>query len=166
VRVRREGDIATRRRPLTGLSEFPRLADPPPGHRNLTYRWGAAFEALRAVPPAAHVFLATLGTVAAHTERAGFVTHLFGAGGVAVDVAGATSGVDDLVAAYAGQPVACLAGSDAAYARWGSDAAASLRSKGATYVAVVGSAQPWADDSFRDGDNVLDFLDRTREALR
>jgi methylmalonyl-CoA mutase len=165
VRARREADIATRRRPLTGLSEFPRLADPPPGRRNLTYRWGAAFEALRAEVPAARVFLATLGPVAAHTARAGFATNLFAAGGVAVDVAGATSGVDDLVAAYGGQPVICLVGADAAYAEWGSDAAASLRSKGASHVVVVGSAQPWVDDSFREGENAVEFLTRTRRAL-
>ena len=30
-------------------------------------------------------------------------------------------GVDDVLAAYAGQPVVCLAGTDAAYAEWGAD---------------------------------------------
>ena len=62
VRARREADVATRRRPITGLSEYPRLEDPVPGRRNLSYRWGAAFEALRREPSEAHVFLATLGT--------------------------------------------------------------------------------------------------------
>jgi methylmalonyl-CoA mutase len=166
VRARREADVATRRRPLTGLSEFPRLTDPPPRRRDPTYRWAAAFEALRAEAPSARVFLATLGPAAAHTDRAGFAANLFAAGGIAADVAGATSGVDDLVAAYDAQPVVCLAGTDAAYAGWGSDAAGSLRSKGATRVVLVGSDQPWADDSFRDGDNLVDFLVRTREALR
>jgi methylmalonyl-CoA mutase len=165
VRVRREADVATRRRPVTGLSTFPRPADRPPGRRNLTYRWGKAFEALRAEPSAAGVFLATLGPVAAHTARAGFATNLFTAGGVAVDVAGATSGVDDLVAAYDGRPVVCVAGPDAAYAEWGADAADSLRSAGAGHVVVMGAAQPWADDSFREGDDAVDFLTRTRAAL-
>ena len=63
----------------------------------------------------------------AHTARAGFATNLLAAGGIAVDVAGATDGVDDLVAAYDGQGVVCLAGTDAAYAEWGSEAAAALR---------------------------------------
>ena len=103
------GRSRRRRRPITGLSEFPNLAeaaaraasrrDRATGVR----RYGAAFEALRDDPPSAHVFLATLGPVAAHTARAGFATNLLAAGGVAVDVAGATAGVDDLVAAYAGQ---------------------------------------------------------------
>ena len=85
-------------------------------------RYGAAFEALRDEPAAAPVFLATLGTVAAHTARATFATNLLAAGGIAVDVAGPTDGVDDVLAAYDGQPVVCLAGTDAAYAEWGADA--------------------------------------------
>jgi methylmalonyl-CoA mutase len=165
VRVRREADVATRRRPLTGLSEFPRPDDAPPDRRNPTYRWGAAFEALRAEAPADRVFLATLGPVAAHTARAGFAVNLFAAGGVAVDVAGAGSGADDLVAGYAGQPVVCLAGPDTAYAERGSDVADSLRSKGASHVVVMGPPQPWADDSFRQGEDAVDFLTRIHNAL-
>jgi methylmalonyl-CoA mutase len=172
VRARREADVAHRRRPITGLSEFANLADPVPTRRNLSYRWGAAFEALRADPPARHVFLATLGPVAEHTARAGFAANLLAAGGVAVDTAGATSGVGDLTAAYDGQPVVCLAGTDAAYAEWGSAAAAELRDAGAARVVVVstgstgGGDLTWADDVFRDGDDAVAFLTRTRESLR
>ncbi|WP_151083204.1 methylmalonyl-CoA mutase family protein [Nocardioides cynanchi] len=165
VRARREVDVATRRRPLTGLSEFPRLGDPAPARRNLTYRWGAAFEALRAQPPTTHAFLATLGPVAAHTARAGFATNLFAAGGVAVDVAGPTAGVDDLVAAYDGQPVVCLAGTDAAYAEWGEAAASALRGAGARHVVVAGKPADWADDSCALGVDAVDFLTRTRGHL-
>jgi methylmalonyl-CoA mutase len=172
VRARREADVATRRRPITGLSEYPRLDDPVPGRRNLSYRWGAAFEALRREPVAAHVFLATLGTVAAHTARAGFVTNLLAAGGVGVDVAGASGGVDDLVAAYRGQSVVCLAGTDASYAAWGREAAEALRAAGATRVVVAGAPTgsttdlfEVADDSCALGVDAVDFLTRIREAL-
>jgi methylmalonyl-CoA mutase len=165
VKARREDDVARRRRPLTGLSEFANPADPVPRRRNLSYRWGAAFEALRADPPSEHVFLATLGPVAQHTARAGFATNLFAAGGIAVDAAGATDGVGDLTAAHAGQAVVCLAGSDTAYAEWGGAAAGALRSAGARRVVVAGRAQPWADDSFAVGDDAVAFLTRTREAL-
>ena len=72
------------------------------------------------------MFLATLGTVAQHTARATFATNLLAAGGIAADLAGATKDADELVAAYDGQPVVCLAGSDQAYAEWG-EAAASAR---------------------------------------
>jgi methylmalonyl-CoA mutase len=171
---RREHDVATRTRPITGLSEFPHLFETLPersGEPDGVRRWGAAFEALRADPPAGHVFLATLGPVAAHTARAGFATNLFAAGGVTVDVAGATSGVDTLVAAYAGQPVVCVAGTDAAYADWGRDVAVALRDAGAQQVIVVGVSTGstdgvgWADDSCRRGDDAIDFLTRTREQL-
>ena len=43
--------------------------------------YGQAFEALRDEPVEAKVFLATMGTVAAHTARATFATNLFAAGG-------------------------------------------------------------------------------------
>jgi methylmalonyl-CoA mutase len=166
VRARRDADVATRRRPMIGLSEFPRLADPKPGRRNLTYRWGAAFEALRAEPAEKTVFLATLGPVAQHTARAGFATNLLAAGGIGVDVAGPTAGVDDLIAAYVGQTVVCLAGTDAAYAEWGSEAAAALRTAGATHVVVAGKPAEWADDSCALGVDAVAFLTRTREVLR
>jgi methylmalonyl-CoA mutase len=167
VKARREADIASRRRAVTGLSEFANLADPVPPRRNLSYRYGAAFEAMRREPPDAHVFLATLGTVAQHTARAGFATNLLAAGGVAVDLAGATGDVEELLAAYDGQVVVCVAGTDAAYAEWGSDAAEALRNAGARRVVVVASADThdWADDSFRAGDDAVAFLTRTRQAL-
>jgi methylmalonyl-CoA mutase len=111
------------------------------------------------------VFLATLGPVAQHTARAGFATNLLAAGGVAVDVAGATTGVDDLTAAYAGQAVVCLAGTDTSYAEWGGEAAASLRAAGATRVIVAGKPADWADDSCAIGVDAIAFLTRTREAL-
>jgi methylmalonyl-CoA mutase len=164
----RDHQVATRARPITGLSEFPNPAEVLPqraGEPDPVRRYGAAFEAMRATPPADHVFLATLGPVAAHTARAGFALNLLAAGGVTVDVAGATTGVDDLVAAYAGQPVVCLAGTDAAYAEWGEAAAAALRAAGAGRVVVAGRPAPWADDSCAVGVDAIDFLTRIRGAL-
>ena len=79
-----------------------------------------------------------MGTVAAHTARATFATNLFAAGGIAVEVAGPTDGVDAVLAAYDGQPVVCLAGTDAAYAEWGADLVAALRAAGATHVILAG----------------------------
>jgi methylmalonyl-CoA mutase len=168
VRARREDDVAHRRRAITGLSEFANPADPVPARRNTAYRYGAAFEELRRDAPEGHVFLATLGSVAEHTARAQFATNLLAAGGIVVDVAGATDGIEAVVAAYDGQSVVCVAGTDAAYAAWGSEAAAELREKGARRVVVVStsSTDDWADDSFRAGDDAVTFLTRTGEALR
>jgi methylmalonyl-CoA mutase len=129
-------------------------------------RYGASFEAFRDDPVARPVFLATLGTVAAHTARATFASNLLAAGGIAVEPAGPTGGVDELLAAYAGQPVACLAGSDAAYAEWGSEAIAALREAGAMHVIIAGRPRDDVDDSCAMGVDALAFLTRTREKLR
>ena len=120
---------------------------------------------MRAEPPAQPVFLATLGPVAQHTARATFAANLLAAGGIAVDVAGPTSGPDDLLAAYAGQRVVCLAGSDATYSEWGEAAADALRGAGATRVVIAGKPTDYADDSCAMGVDALAFLTRTREAL-
>jgi methylmalonyl-CoA mutase len=166
----RDQQVATRRRPLTGVTEFPHLGEELPTRdadplAPAVRRYGAAFEALRAEPPAASVFLATMGTVAAHTARATFAANLLAAGGVAVDVAGATETADDLVAAYDGQAVVCLAGSDGAYEAWGSEAATALRSAGASWVVIAGKPVDYADDSAAMGVDALAFLERTREKL-
>ncbi len=166
----RDKQVAMRTRPITGLTEFPDLAETVPeraaddeyaGVRT----YGASFEALRDEPATASVFLATLGTVAAHTARATFAANLLAAGGIAVEPAGATAGVEELVAAYAGQAVVCLAGSDPTYAEWGSEAAAALREAGADHVIIAGKPRDYADDSCAVGIDALDFLTRTREKL-
>src|SRR5690606_9943609 len=82
----REAEIARRKRPLTGISEFPNLAEELPEREadpdaDDVRRYGASFEALRDEPATNKVFLATLGPIAAHTARATFATNLFAAGG-------------------------------------------------------------------------------------
>jgi methylmalonyl-CoA mutase len=169
---RRDREVATRKRPLTGLSEFPNLDEARPDRRpdpaaSEVQRYGAAFEALRDEPATSPVFLATMGTVAAHTARATFATNLFAAGGVRVEPAGATGGVDDVLAAYDGQAVACLAGTDPTYAEWGADLVAALRDAGVRHVILAGKPGGLpVDDSCAVGVDALDFLRRTREELR
>jgi methylmalonyl-CoA mutase len=168
--AKREAEIAKRKRPITGLTEFPNLAETlperAPASGDEVRRYGASFEALRDQPATRPVFLATLGTVASHTARATFAANLFAAGGIAVEPAGATDGVEALLAAYAGQPVVCLAGADPTYAEWGADAVEALRGAGAAHVVVVGKPDGLAvDDSCAMGVDALDFLTRTREKL-
>lgn len=171
----RERQIATRKRPLTGLTEFPNLAETLPAREPSTdrtedvRRYGASFEALRDEPATAPVFLATLGSIAQHTARATFATNLFAAGGIAVEVAGPTDGAEALLASYrssGGQAaVVCLAGTDAAYEEWGAAAAAALREAGAQHVIIAGKATDYSDDSLAMGVDALAFLTRTREKL-
>lgn len=166
----RDEQVGLRKRPLTGLSEFPNLGEVLPSRAASTIgddvrRYGHAFESLRDEPAGSPVFLATMGTVAAHTARATFATNLFAAGGVAVAAAGPTDGVESVLAAYDGEAVACLAGPDAAYAEWGTALATALRDAGATRVIIAGKLIDGADDSCAMGVDALAFLARTREAL-
>jgi len=175
VRARDE-QVARRTRPLTGLSEFPNLAEVLPERRPYAdgvvpvRPYGQAFEALRDEPAAGKVFLATMGTVAAHTARATFASNLFAAGGVGVVNPGRADDVAAVLAAYTGpdggQPVVCLTGSDGAYAAWGAELVAALREAGARWVILAGKKPDFdVDDTCAMGVDALEFLRRTREQL-
>jgi methylmalonyl-CoA mutase len=173
VRAARDAQVADRSRPLTGVSEFPHLAEVLPERAERPHRqvhhYGWAYEDMRAAPAQQPVFLATMGPIAAHTARATFATNLFAAGGVAVEAAGATAGTSAVLEAYAGQPVVCLAGTDAAYAEWGAELVSALRAAGATYVVLAGKPGERTvtdvDDSCALGVDALGFLGRIREEL-
>ena len=71
--------VATRRRAITGLTEFPHLAETLPdraGEPDAVRRYGSAFEVLRDEPASSPVYLAALGSVAEHTARATFAANL------------------------------------------------------------------------------------------
>ncbi|MDT0266467.1 methylmalonyl-CoA mutase family protein [Streptomyces sp. DSM 44915] len=149
--------LATRREPITGVSEFPLLdeepvvrepAPPAPGGGLPRVRRDDAFEALRARSDAAlaatgrrpAVFLATLGPVAAHTARATFAANLFQAGGV--EPVRAAGPVDPATVAAefraSGAGLACLCGADAAYAEQAAEVATALAEAGARRVYLAG----------------------------
>ena len=93
--------IAKRTRPITGISEFPNLHETLPERRPYAepldvLRYAGEFEAMRDDRLATPVFLATMGTVAAHTARATFAANLLASGGVDTVTAGPTEGVDDV----------------------------------------------------------------------
>jgi methylmalonyl-CoA mutase len=176
VSAEREKAIARRRRPITGLTEFPNLAETLPERpvdplNERVVRYGASFEALRDTPATTKVFLATLGTVAQHTARATFATNLLAAGGIGVEVAGATSDAEDIAGKYraaGAPPVVCPAGSDKTYAEWGAAAIAALREAGATHVIIAGkpdAVDAEVDDAASMGVDALAFLTATREKL-
>jgi methylmalonyl-CoA mutase len=167
----RDRQVATRMRPITGLTEFPNLHETLPERApyaagGVAVRpYGLAFEALRDEPVEAKVFLATMGTIAAHTARATFATNLFAAGGIDVVNEGRHDDVAAVLSHYDGQAVVCLAGHDTAYAEWGSDLVAALREAGAEWIIRAGKPTDDVDDSCAMGVDALDFLDRTREKL-
>ncbi len=173
VVAERDRQIANRERPLTGLTEFPDLHQtlperrPHPAGAPPVRPYGEPFERLRDEPVAERAFLATMGTVAAHTARATFASNLFAAGGIDVVNAGRHDDVESVLTDYEGQPVVCLAGHDKAYAAWGADLVAALREAGAQWVVLAGKPVEGVavDDTCAVGMDALDFLHRTREKL-
>ncbi len=151
---RRSDNIAHRRDPITGVSEFPNLAERLPVRaprpvKAPGVRYAQEFEALRdladaqAVRPT--VFLATLGPVAVHTARASFAANLFQAGGIATVtdpavVSGAAVDPALIAEAFAasGAKVACLCSSDRLYGEHAEAVAAALREAGALKVWLAG----------------------------
>lgn len=162
----RSKDLARRKEPVTGVSEFPHLAERPvereaaPGAGGATgglpvVRRDEAFEALRARSDAhltatgrrPRVFLAALGPASAHTARATFASNLFQAGGiepvhdpVSVDASTAAEAF-----AASGATVACLCSTDALYAEQAEAVASALQTAGAQRVFLAGRPAEYPD---------------------
>ena len=161
--AKRTKRLATRREPILGVSEFPNVAeklprrapDARPAGRGVLprVRRAAAFEALRdradahteqtGARPA--VFLATLGSVASASARAGFAANLFQAGGLATPAGGPDR--QELADAFkaAATPLVCLCGTDETYAEQAVAAAGALREAGASTVLLAGKPGTAAD---------------------
>jgi methylmalonyl-CoA mutase len=161
--ARRADNLAHRRDALTGVSEFPNLAETPvvrppdPAARVAQtgagalpkHRYPAEFEELRDAADAhadrtgerPAVFLGTLGPAAVHTARASFAANLFQAGGLATPTSGSSVDPAEIVAAYraSGAAVACLASSDRLYAEHAVAVAIALRAAGAGPIWLAGS---------------------------
>lgn len=155
----RSKDLARRKEPITGVSEFPQLAErvvereqvaPPaarPGGLPVVRR-DEAFEQLRARSDAhlaatgrrPRVFLAALGPAATHTARASFAANLFQAGGIEPVHEPLQVDASSVAAAFAasGTDVACLCSSDALYAEQAGEVAEALVSAGARQVYLAG----------------------------
>ncbi|MFE2756959.1 methylmalonyl-CoA mutase family protein [Actinosynnema sp. NPDC059335] len=178
---RRRANLADRTDAITGVSEFPNLGEQPvvrapapeePGGGLPRIRYAQDFEALRdaadAAPERPKVFLATLGPVAAHTARATFAANLFQAGGIETPAAGATAGVDDVVAKFreSGARIACLCGSESGYAELAGPVERALREAGAERVLLAGKQSDASIDEYVfTGCPALEVLEHTFEAL-
>jgi methylmalonyl-CoA mutase len=146
--------LARRADAITGVSEFPNLAeklperapavDPRPSGGLPRVRAAQAFEELRdaAVGAGARVYLATIGPVARHTARASFAGNLFQAGGLETPSGDGSSGL-----AEAGTRVACICGTDKDYAASAADLARELTAAGATSVWLAGKPDLAVDGS-------------------
>ncbi|SDJ49719.1 heterodimeric methylmalonyl-CoA mutase small subunit [Frankineae bacterium MT45] len=191
TRDERAKNIAHRRDPITGVSEFPALheellvreaaaAAPTGGLPAL--RYAAEFETLRDRADAylatsggrPKVFLAALGPVAAHSGRVGFASNLFAAGGLEAVVG--TGDIDQIVAAFKASDavVACLCSSDRIYAEEAAGVAAALKAAGALQLWLAGQPGERADSDAAAGVdgylfagcNALDVLTTSLELTR
>lgn len=150
----RSAKLAKRREPITGVSEFPNLAErlpdrepapePPPGGLPRVRR-DEAYEALRARSDAhlaatgtrPRVYLATIGPAAAHSARTTFVSNLFQAGGI--------EPVTEGTFGESGATEVCLCSSDPLYEEQASAVAAELRAAGASQVFLAGRPGQYTD---------------------
>ncbi|GAA1312783.1 methylmalonyl-CoA mutase family protein [Pseudonocardia xinjiangensis] len=179
VRGRRLADVATRRAPVTGVSEFADPAEKPVRRRPLPeqpggglpwFRPAQPYEAYRdrsdarlaATGSRPRAFLATLGPLAAYTTRAGFARNLLQAGGIEVVEAGSTETADEVAAAFiaSGIPVAVLCSTDAVYGERGAETVVALREAGARQVLLAGrTGVPGVDGTLHAGVDALDVIE-------
>jgi methylmalonyl-CoA mutase len=162
IAARRADDIAHRRTAITGVNEFPNLAEPalPQGDSASTVRrYGAEFEALRdrsdvylaRTGSRPQVLLLPLGPLAEHNIRATFAANLLASGGIeavnpgTVDAAGVAAAVAD-----AGSPtVAVICGTDKRYQDEAAAIVEAARSAGVSRVYLAGPEKAVGDAGHR-----------------
>ncbi|MEU3536756.1 methylmalonyl-CoA mutase family protein [Streptomyces murinus] len=171
----RSKKLAKRREPITGVSEFPLLAEKPverepapkaPSGGLPRVRRDEAFEELRARSDAhlaatgarPRIFLATLGSAAEYTARASFAANLFQAGGIEPVTEGT---FED-----SGATEAVLCSSDATYAERAEETAAALRAAGARQVFLAGRGEyAGVDRHVFAGCDAVDVLSATLDRM-
>ncbi|RZS36796.1 heterodimeric methylmalonyl-CoA mutase small subunit [Herbihabitans rhizosphaerae] len=153
----RASNIATRTDAITGVSEFPNVAEKLPRREPAPAapsgglpkrRYAEDFEKLRdwsdrhleSTGSRPTVFLATLGKPSFYTARATFAANLFGAAGIETPDAGPTETPDDIAKSFvdSGATVACLCGSNRSYEDYAGPVAAALKQAGAKKVLLAG----------------------------
>jgi methylmalonyl-CoA mutase len=151
VADRRADDIAHRRTSLTGVNEYPNLAEPPLPQGDAletVVRYAAGFEALRNRSDAflektgsrPKVLLLPLGPLAEHNVRTTFAANLLASGGIEAVTEDTTA------------QIAVICGTDARYAAEASAAVDAARKAGISHVLLAGPEKAVAEaDSKPDG---------------
>ena len=175
----RAGLLGRRREPITGVSEFPNIAEQPlkrtpaparPGGGLPRVRRAEAFETLRtrsdellaATGARPRIALVALGPESVSSPRSSFAANLFQAGGVetvliqttvapALDADTLTKAIADSAA-----PIACLCSSDALYAEHALSAARVLADAGVRRIWLAGRPGERAEE-YRDA-GIADFV--------
>jgi methylmalonyl-CoA mutase len=161
VRDRRRADVAHRRTSVTGVNEYPNLAEAPLPANVLVdsepavARWGADFEALRDRSDAflaAHgsrptALLLPLGPLAEHNVRTTFAANLLASGGVLTVNPGTVSapGVAAAVAEAGDPSVVVICGTDSRYGDEAAEVTEAARAAGVSHVYLAGPEKAVAD---------------------
>ncbi|MDB5508528.1 MAG: mutA [Hyphomicrobiales bacterium] len=177
VRTERLKNVARRKDPLTGTSEFPNLAEAPvevlatlPAQSDAglfpAMRLAQNFERLRdrsdetlaRTGQRPRVYLATLGSIADFTARAMFARSFFEAGGFEAVFATQSDTPDVSAADFAtsGARLACICTTDALLAEHGSAFAATLAAAGARHIYSAG--RPGAQEAALREAGVAEFI--------
>jgi methylmalonyl-CoA mutase len=160
VRAKRYDDIAHRRTALTGVNEYPNLAEaplPPSDSTSSVDRYAAGFEALRDRSDAylaangarPRALLLPVGPLAEHNVRTTFAANLLASGGIETVNPGTVTatGVAHAVAG-AGHPVAAvICGTDARYAAEATEVVQAARAAGVSHVYLAGPAKAVAESA-------------------
>ncbi len=162
VAARRADDIAHRRTAVTGVNEYPNLAEVPlpQGDSPAALRpYAAGFEALRDRSDAylartdarPTVLLLPLGLLAEHNIRATFASNLLASGGIEAINPGPVdaAGVAAVVAAAGSPAVAVICGADERYRDEASQVVEAARVAGVTRVYLAGPEQAVGDAPHR-----------------
>ena len=172
VHAARSRDVATRRLPLTGVSEFPDLDEPAVDRQPAVSdpelrRLAEPFEALRdAADALAHerraeyallgqegpsVFLANLGPITVHGARSAFAANLLAAGGIrALGNVGFDAPAEAAAAwSSSGSPIAVICSSDDMYQECAAGTVTALKEAGCGYVVLAGRPDDrWGADAY------------------
>ncbi|KQU47827.1 methylmalonyl-CoA mutase [Rhodococcus sp. Leaf278] len=160
TRAERDSDIAHRLTPLTGVNEFPNLAEAPLSPEQTAqqgsaavHRYGRAFEALRDRSDAflaerdsrPTVLLIPLGSVAEHNVRTTFASNMMASGGIEAVNPGPLT-VDGIAAAVESfqASVAVVCGTDKRYADEAPTAVDAARAAGVSRVLLAGPEKIFA----------------------
>lgn len=166
--TKRAEDIRKRKRPLTGVSEFPNIDEPflptpldgqsSNAEKEVNYaeRIEAVplrslafdYEVLRAKSDAIteklgsrpSIYLANIGTAADFTARATFAKNFFEAGGLIAQSGNGSLATQELITEYktSGAKLAILCGTDALYAEHAQDLVVGLKATGCERIYVAG----------------------------
>jgi methylmalonyl-CoA mutase len=172
VSRQRTDDINHRRKALTGVNEYPNLAEAPlPQSDSVSTvaRYAAGFEALRdrsdswlaktgARPQA---LLLPLGPLAEHNIRATFAANLLASGGIEAINPGPVDaeGVADAVSAAGGPAVAVICGTDARYGTEAAGVVEAARKAGVSRVLLAGPDKAVADSDHKPDDYLTAKVD-------